>query len=265
MLPFKKILFPVDYSPRCRAIVPYVEEMIGHFSAQLTVVRAYTNTNWLKQVEEQEERQLQEFVVEAFPKLHVDSFLEEGEPGTAIDKVVRHQGTDLVMLSTHGFGFRRRLLLGSVTAKILHDVDGAVWTAAEVTAAGHPREIQYKSLLCAVDFSDETEAVLRAAAVFASSYQAQLSLIHVVEAPPVMNRLTEEANDRLATWKQKLGIDAPHHVLNGVATEVVCGEAARQKSDLLIVGRGQIQGTLSRVWSRLYEIVRESPCPVLSI
>jgi hypothetical protein len=37
------------------------------------------------------------------------------------------------------------------------------------------------------------------------------------------------------------------------------------KADLVVVGRGNIQGTLSRVWSHLYSIVRDSPCPVLSI
>jgi hypothetical protein len=41
MLPFRKILFPVDYSEPCRAVVPYVKEMAWRFSAQLTLVHAY--------------------------------------------------------------------------------------------------------------------------------------------------------------------------------------------------------------------------------
>ena len=41
MLPFRKILFPVDYSPSCSAIVPYVKEMVRHFAGQLTLVHAY--------------------------------------------------------------------------------------------------------------------------------------------------------------------------------------------------------------------------------
>jgi len=33
MYPFKKILFPNDYSVPCEAVVPYVKEMLGRFSA----------------------------------------------------------------------------------------------------------------------------------------------------------------------------------------------------------------------------------------
>ena len=41
MLPFKKILFPVDYSPACTAIIPYVKDMTRHFSADLTLMHAF--------------------------------------------------------------------------------------------------------------------------------------------------------------------------------------------------------------------------------
>ena len=41
MLPFRKILFPVDYSDPCKALAPYVGDMACHFSAGLTLVHAY--------------------------------------------------------------------------------------------------------------------------------------------------------------------------------------------------------------------------------
>jgi nucleotide-binding universal stress UspA family protein len=263
MLPFNKILFPIDYSQRCREVVPYVEEMTNRFSGQLSVVHAFTNTDWLPAVDEEEKRRINEFVAEAFPGRHVDAFLEEGEPGSAIEKVVRHQGADLVMMPTHGAGLRRRLLLGSVTAKVLHDVSAAVWT--EGAMASHAKNHAYRSILCAVTFGEDTEASLRAAALMASRYQAGLSLIHVVDPAYPTSTASKEADEKFATWKQKLGIDAPHCVRAGRISDVVCDEAARQKADLLVVGRGQSQGILSRMWSHLYEIVRESPCPVLSV
>ena len=39
--PFSKILFPVDYSAPCEAVVPHIKDMARHFSADLTVVHAY--------------------------------------------------------------------------------------------------------------------------------------------------------------------------------------------------------------------------------
>ncbi len=42
MLPFRKILFPVDYSEPCTALIPYVRDMVEHFSAGLTAVHAFS-------------------------------------------------------------------------------------------------------------------------------------------------------------------------------------------------------------------------------
>lgn len=84
MLSFRKILFPIDYSITCEAVVPYVKEVVQRFSADLTLVHAF----------------------------EVDT---DGEVRSKAER----QGTDLVMLHTHGRGRIRRFLLGSVTAKVL--------------------------------------------------------------------------------------------------------------------------------------------------
>jgi len=286
MLPFKKIVFPVDYSDRCRAVIPYVREMVSRFSAQLTVVHAYDsgllpNTEiaaaepqWPAEVRQRVDKRLRDFAAETFPGQHVDAICREGEPGDVIDKVVQHQGADLVMLPTHGRGPVRRLLLGSVTAKVLHDISAAVWTDNGQKKLATPQDAPYKSILCAVDFSEEAEAVVRAAASLADSYNARLSLMHVVEIPapsievdftPYREQLIAAANDRFRGLKSALGIDAPHVVVDGMTATRLCDEGARMQADLIMVGRGRDQGTLSQIWSGLYTIVREAPCPVLSI
>src|SRR5258708_456107 len=190
MLPFRKILFPVDYSEPCQAIVPYVSEMQKRFSTELSLVHAYgaealvysslpvTNLQLPEQVRSISEDRLREFARANFPGVKVDVFIEVGESGAVIDNVVRHQGADLVMLPTHGRAPLRRFLLGSVTAKVLHDLTVPVWT-------GHPLRIPYTSILAAIDTSDEAEAVIRAAAALAASYRAKLSLVYVLEVPPV--------------------------------------------------------------------------------
>ena len=141
MYPFRKILCPVDYSDACQAVVPYVTEITRRFSAELTIVHAYglaalahsglplTDPELLHQAQVYEERRLRDFAQMTFPGEHVEVIAEMGEPGCVVDKTVRHQGADLVMLATHGHGPVRRFLLGSVTAKVLHDVTAAVWTS----------------------------------------------------------------------------------------------------------------------------------------
>jgi len=279
MLPFRKILFPVDYSEPCKAIIPYVEEMRSHFSAELGLIHAYgpealaysplpiTDPELPGQARAFAEERLEEFAQANFPGLHVELYSGIGEPGAIIHDIVKRQGADLVMLPTHGRTPLRRFLLGSVTAKVLHDLTVPVWT-------GHPLHIPYTSILAAVDTSDESEAVIRAAAAFAASYRADLSLVYVMEMPPVSmetafgpyrDDLALAADARLSELKKKSGIQAPHTILDGPVADALRDQALRIGADLVITGRGEMYGTLSRLWSHLYPIVRQAPCPVLSI
>jgi len=286
MFPFRKILFPVDYSEPCEAVVPYVQELVERFSSDLTLVHAYgaealaytelalVTPALAEEARAREEQCLPEFARKMFPGRHVESFAEMGEAGSVIHKVVQHQGTDLVMLATHGRGPIRRFLLGSVAAKVLHDISAAVWTGTGFTLSDHKPKIPYKSVLCAIDDSDEAAAVLTAAAAFALNYQARLWLVQVIEMPPATvevdftpykKDIMDAADSRLRELKTQLGIDAHHAVIDGRVAYDVNEEAVRRKADLIIIGRGRIQGTFSRLWSHAYPVIRESPCPVLSI
>src|SRR5579862_2875293 len=285
MLPFRNILFPVDYSEPCLAVVPYVQEMLRHYSAGLTLVHAYApefarwelalaDPEFQEKVRVTEQQHLKEFAATTFPGQHVESIAELGEPGGIIDKVVQHQGTDLVMLATHGRGPLRRFLVGSVAAKVLHDVDTAVWTGDGSAFVGHVPRLPYKSILCAVDDTEEARVILKAAAAFASGHQASLSIIRIVEIPaatreidfsPYKEEILSAADFKLRELKGEFGIDAPHAVIDAQIPEGIRQEAARTNADLIVTGRGHSQALFSTMWSRLYTIVRHSPCPVLSI
>lgn len=286
MLPFRKILFPVDYSEPCQAAVPHVKAMVENFEAELSLVHAYglgpiayselmvADPLWPSEIRPIEEKRLRKFAAEMFPDQSVDSFAEQGEAGTVIHKFVQHQGADLVMIPAQGHGPLRRFLLGSVTAKVLHDVSAAVWTGTASALTGHPAGVPYKSILCALDESEEAEAVLRAAEAFARPFGAQLYLIHSVELPSMSleidassfrKAIIDSADLKLRELKGKLGIDAPYTVTDEMMIDGVRHEALRRNADLVIVGRGRAQGILSGIWSRMYPLIRESPCPVLSI
>src|SRR6185295_1275750 len=118
-----------------------------------------------------EVERLRKFATEMFPDERVESIAEEGEAGTVIHRVLQHRGADLVMMPTRGDAPLRRFLLGSVAAKVLHDVSAAVWTGVGSALENHQPAIPSKSIVCALDESEEAEAVLRAAAALAKSYK----------------------------------------------------------------------------------------------
>jgi nucleotide-binding universal stress UspA family protein len=287
MLPFHKILFPVDYSQPCQAVIPYVQEMACHFSAELTVCHAYaplaaiihsellvTDPELQAKAHALEEDRLRQFACQTFPGQKPETIVELGEPGSVIDGLAQQQRADLVMLATRGHGPMRRFLLGSITAKVLHDVNAAVWTGVGAALSDHPVRIPYQSIVCALDDSQEAEGVLRAAASLASAYCAQLWIVHVVRTRPAYldvdleeptKQLAEASQSRLRELKAKVGVDAPHSVIDALLGDGIHHEVIRRKADLLVTGRGHSIGTFSRLWSHLYSIIRDSPSPVLSI
>lgn len=286
MLPFRTILFPVDYTASSRAMVPYVRDMTAHFSAQLTLLHAYGagastesgaglfDPNWPERLRAYEKNRIEEFAQSQFPDLRADAVVHEGEPAAVIHNLVEHQGADLVMLPTHGAGPIRRMLIGSITAKVLHDVSAAVWTVAEPVLTARSSMLACESIVCAVSEGDESEAVVRAAAFLAASFHAQLFLIRGVPTPPqagevdfsvVRRQLLDAADQNLRDLKARLGVDAPHKVTADSITEAVHEEVLRTKAGLVVAGRGRAQKGFSRIWSLLYPIVREASCPVLSI
>ncbi len=282
MLPFKKILFPVDFSDPCTAIVPYVFAMQKHCNAQLALVHAYgpealafsalpiTDPRLPDETRALQEEHMANYAAKHFPGVPVELYTGVGEPASVIEDVVKREGADLVMLPTHGRGVLRRMLLGSVTTKILHDLTVPVWTGH----ATQDLKVPYRNVLCALDSSDEAEAVLRAACSLATSYDAKLSIVCVLEMPPPTMEVAygpyksdfiDMINERLRELKAKTGISAPHVIAEGLVPDAIREEALKQKADLIVTGRGQELGIFSRAWSHLYPIIRHAPCPVLSL
>jgi nucleotide-binding universal stress UspA family protein len=54
-------------------------------------------------------------------------------------------------------------------------------------------------------------------------------------------------------------------ILDGDIAERICQAAVDEHADLLILGRGRTRESFAQVWSHLYAIIRESPCPVLIV
>ncbi len=70
-----------------------------------------------------------------------------GDPAQVITAFAHTQGVDLIMMPTHGYGPFRRLLLGSVTAKVLHDAECPVWTAVHMAKAPHRVHSAFSNIL----------------------------------------------------------------------------------------------------------------------
>ncbi len=158
---------------------------------------------------------------------------------------VDHNGVDLVMIPTHGCGLFRSLLLGSVTAKVLHDVQCPVWTATHAEEQNSPQ--LPKTIMCAVDGTPKTPALLQWAVEFSRQMGATLRLLHVV--PPITDwaalpgeeelqeEVRNEARAKIDDLKRSVGIDLPVRISVGPVVATAVTEQAREESaDLILIG-----------------------------
>lgn len=275
------ILFPADFSPRAHAMIPLVEDLARRWNAKVSILhvletQAYAGVAYemlqMEEVRKVASRQLEAFGAADFQGLSVTRMLVEGRTPAVIVETSREQEASIIVMPTIGYTRFRMLLLGSVTASVLHDADVPVLTSAHVE--DHPLEVpDYRTILCALDLEEGSAALLSAARAFAARLGARLVPVHAVPAvdPRFLTGpsdrahrfLCDQARDKYAALgapEQLLVMEAPGNALDGVVAAV-----RQEKAGLLIAGRGDAQGFLGRLRGNVHQLILKSPCPVLSI
>lgn len=284
----KHILFPLDFSERSTAAVPFVAAMASRFGSKVTLISAVQpfyyggmgDPGMLVMVDtdallENLKNRLDGMVMKEFAHLNVERFADLGDPAEVITTFAHEHAVDLIMMPTHGYGPFRTLLLGSVAAKVLHDAECPVWTAAHGTELPSPEHVNPRTILCAVDGEPQSIALMQWAAELSKSTGASLRLMHVVpgiESWPAsqMNQEFErdmkaEARGEIAKLQETAGVEAALCVEAGHVADAVHDEAVRHNADLVVIGRGVLDERLGRLRTNAYAIIRNAPCPVLSV
>jgi nucleotide-binding universal stress UspA family protein len=282
----KHILFPVDFSPRCCEAAAYVKTIAARFGAKVTLISAapfsYAAMGYpeLPVVIDTDEllqdlkERLDSALVTEFAGLQVERVAEVGEPAQIIRDFARASNVDLIMMPTRGYGPFRSLLLGSTTAKVLHDAECPVWTAAHIEDPPRGAHITPRVILCAVDQTDKSEGLIKYAAQLAGETEATIRLVHVVpgfaageyEAGREFEEYVRmQAHKTVGTLQKSVGVEAPLCVTVGDIAEGIREEAQRHAADLVLIGRGVLHEKLGRLRTHAYGIIRRSPCPVLSV
>ena len=83
-------------------------------------------------------------------------------------------------MPTHGYGPFRRFLLGSVTAKVLHDAICPVWTGPHMESAPDYSTVRFQNIVCVIDLGLHSREVLCWAGGFAREFGARLSIVHAI-------------------------------------------------------------------------------------
>lgn len=138
----------------------------------------------------------------------------------------------------------------------------------------------YRHILLAVDFSDDSERVFQKALDMARCSNATLSLIHVVEYTSSMyagdiplpedldldRRLAEQAVTKLEQLARDHGLpDAERRVEIGVPKREIVRVAEEIGADLIVIGSHGRHGLQLLLGSTANGVLHQAPCDVLAV
>lgn len=197
------------------------------------------------------------------------------DPASDIRSAATTWKADLIMIPSHGLGAFRRLMIGSVAAKVLHDVECPVWTSVHADGAPSLENIHCRKVLCAVDLSPRSRTIISWADWIAKECGASLGIAHAVAPWPsayggglsgaLSETVANQARRRLTVLKCDAGVEGDLFTATGEPCQVIAATAKRFGADLLITGRHSGAGISQYIGQHAYSIIRHSPCPVISV
>jgi nucleotide-binding universal stress UspA family protein len=283
------ILIPVDFSPAAGAAVDYGRRIAAEFGARVTILHVVrplqfefamaqpTHARYadLAQNRMQAVREaLDGFAKRPWGGVTVRTEIREGDAADEIVARAHEGGFGVIVMPTRGSSpLRRWLVIGSVTAKVLAGAECPVLTGVSFPENGDG--IALRRIVCAIDLGAHSGRVLQWAGAVSQHYGAAITVVHAATAAGEANQdyfdeswrttLITRVRYHICEMTRDAGVQAEILVEAGNAPAVVAAAASRLKTDLVVVGRSTANDLLGRLRANAYDIIRRSPCPVVSV
>jgi nucleotide-binding universal stress UspA family protein len=294
MLKIKLILCPIDFSEFSIRAYRHALSLAEHYRARLVAqhivelsrypyadyaASAGDYEKFCRALREGGKEQLQEFVKnhthgETQPELAV----QQGTAPDCILSFVQAQKADLIVMGTHGRRGFDRLMLGTTTDRVMRKAPCPVLAVCrpphDSMAAGEERgHVHHLSrVLFCTDFSENSERALSYAISATAEYDAELTLLHVLEevpSPAKMGKAVAAATeqlDKLIPLEERKTLKIKTAVRIGKPYLQIVQLALEEQIDLVTMGvRGRGALDLAVFGSTTYRVMQLGPCPVLAV
>ncbi len=215
-----------------------------------------------------------------------ESLTSVGHTADEIALIAKEKGADLVVSATHGRSGLKRLILGSVTERLMRTLPCPMYIVRSLErepAAPVMAEMKLTRILVGCDFSADSDLAVQYGISLAQEFQSELYLAHVLEPSVYKDMLThpvssadpgrEGLREKLT---QKLNGMVPEEakqwckpetlILAGHPSDELTKYALVHEVDLIVLGvRGHSVMESLLVGSTTDRVVRQAPCPVLSV
>lgn len=283
MFSIRQILCPTDFSDTALHGLEHAIAIAAWYESRVTIlhVHHWISPTSIRPPDADQQRLVEQLRIWAAPAaasgMLADLEVVQGNPAAMILDRASSLPADLIVMGTHGRAGFDRLLLGSVTEKVLRKANSPVLTVPPPSVS--TSKLPFKRLLCPVDFSAPSLSALRFALSIAKESDADVTVLRVFELwedvaiPELLledrRRLADEARreiDSLISDEERDWCKPTIQVSFGRAYLEILAVAEHQKADLIVMGvhgRSALDRTL--FGSTTSHVVRQSRCPVLTL
>jgi len=289
----RRILVPVDFSDPSRQALQAAIQLAQRFGSHLAVAHMTRRNRPDSHIVAEQlgmtfdtrragRAKLMEFIEREVPgDLQPTRLVADGVPFDEIAKTAKAWEADLIVIATHGYTGLKHVLLGSTTERVVRHAPCPVLVVRGrekrgVKTAFSPDKL--RSILVPVDFSKPSLDALQHALALARRYEAQLTLLHVIEPlhPDMLIDTTQGQRDarvaaherltRLADATKKAWPRTDRELRAGHPVTTITALAKRTNADLIVIGTHGYTGLKHAMLGSVAErVVRHAPCPVLTV
>jgi nucleotide-binding universal stress UspA family protein len=205
------------------------------------------------------------------------SAVREGSLWECVSCLIEEYKVDLLILGTKGASGLTKIALGSGAEELFHKATCPVMTIGPHASANGKG--QFKEILFALDFTDQSMRAYPYALEFATESHGSLTVLHVVlpvSAEFVGNcGMTEylEMMRLTAVREVRKSTDYAHHPVRpyiivdcGDPAKVIVQHARQLPADLIVMGVQHRTRFAAHIpWTITHEVVSHAPCPVLTV
>ena len=296
MARISRILCPVDFSEFSRHALAHAVAIARWYGAELTALHVlpyvmafgppsgeglYPPLVFSDEDMHQFRGELASFVPQGvdFP---VGVQVVQGSVATEIVRSATELSADLLVMGTHGRSGFDRLMLGSMTEKLLRQAPCPVLTVPKRVADATPVAAPFTRVICGVDFSPPSLRALELAQALAGQAAARLWVMHVLEpvsifepvpaigsdfqaAGPEQRRNVRHRLEQLINDDARAFTEVTEVIVSGKPYKEILRVAAEQQADLIVLGAHGGPLGLPAFGSTTNHVVREAVCPVLTV
>lgn len=298
---FHHILVAVDFSEASRRALRLAAPL-ATYDAHLSALHV-RNVDWRYEVLDTPELELErsdaryrlEALVREFgaPQKIQTILLKHWAVSQTILSTLAKEDADLLVIGTRGRGGLQKLALGSVAEELMRLAPCPVMTIGpKVDLSAHSAGIEFRTILFATDFGKGSTKALPVVLELARQHNSKLIVQHMLAPMPMTSTSlsayapASAAADEFQEWEGSsrnrslqqlrdwmprdtgLAQDPEYVVGTDFSPEGILTAAINVNADLIVMGanqKGSARFAAHIPWTAVHEVVRNAPCPVLTV